>query len=59
MKRNVGTTDSRMRIIIGLVMAGLGIYFQTWWGLLSIIPLFTGITHSCPLYQIIGVNTCD
>ncbi len=58
MKKNIGKTDSIIRIILGLIITGLGIYFKTWWGLIAIIPLLTGITGYCPLYSLLGINTC-
>ena len=45
------------------VVAGLGIlslYFvgpQSPWALLGIIPLFTGLVGSCPLYTVFGFST--
>jgi len=28
------------------------------WGWIGIVPLATGLLRSCPLYSIIGLNTC-
>ncbi len=58
MNNNVGSADKIIRIIIGLVIGGLGIYFQSWWGLIGLIPILTAIFGFCPLYSIIKVNTC-
>lgn len=58
MNCNVGTGDKILRIIIGLAIGGLGIYFQSWWGLIGLIPILTAIFGFCPLYSIIKVNTC-
>lgn len=58
MNCNVGTPDKILRIIIGLAIGGLGIYFQSWWGLIGLIPILTAIFGFCPLYSIIKVNTC-
>lgn len=58
MKSNVGTTDKVIRIIIALVIAALGIYYQSWWGLVAIIPLATAMFSSCGLYTLLGINTC-
>ncbi len=58
MKCNVGKTDKIIRVIIGLVIIVIGIYYQSWWGLLAIIPLFTAAVSWCPLYLPFGISTC-
>lgn len=58
MKKNVGKTDKIIRIIIALVIAGLGVYFKSWWGLLALLPLVTAITGFCGIYTLLGINTC-
>jgi hypothetical protein len=57
MKKNIGTTDRIIRIVIGLAIAGLGIYFKSWWGLVAIIPLFTAAISFCGLYTLFGIKT--
>ncbi|MFA6598061.1 MAG: DUF2892 domain-containing protein [Ignavibacteriaceae bacterium] len=57
MKKNVGTIDRVLRIVIGVVVVALGIYHQAWWGVLGIIPLFTASISSCPLYMPFGIST--
>jgi len=58
MKKNVGDTDKGARIIIGVIIALAGLYFKSWWGMLALIPFVTAFTGTCPLYSILGVNTC-
>ena len=29
-----------------------------WWGWLGVIPLLTGVVRFCPLYSLVGMNTC-
>ena len=58
MEINVGSTERLLRIIIGVVIIGLGLYFQSWWGVVGLIPLLTGLFHFCPLYKMLGMNTC-
>ena len=55
---NVGTTDRWARIVLGLVILAVGFYFKSWWGVIGIIPLFTGIVRWCPLYLPFGLSTC-
>ncbi len=58
MKKNVGTTDKIIRIIAGVVIIGFGFYFKSWWGVIGIIPLITGLIGFCGLYSLFGINTC-
>lgn len=58
MKRNVGSIDKMLRITAGVVIIALGVYFRTWWGLVGIVPLVTGIAGTCPLYSLLGMSTC-
>lgn len=57
MKCNVGTTDRLVRIIISLVIAILGFMYESWWGLIAIVPLFTGLFSFCPLYLPLKIST--
>lgn len=50
MKLNVGKTDRMIRIIAGLVIIVLGIIYQSWWGLIGIGTILTGIIRWCPAY---------
>ena len=59
MSRNVGTTDRVLRVTFGLVLLSLVITGpHTAWGYLGLIPLFTGLFGTCPLYSLLGFNTC-
>ncbi len=59
LKRNEGTIDRALRIILGIVLLSLVFVGpQTAWGWVGIIPLATGLIGSCPLYSILGLNTC-
>ena len=60
MNTNVGDTDRMFRILIGLALIGLAFAFGgTWWfGLLGIIPVFTGVMGWCPVYLTLGTTTC-
>lgn len=57
MKKNVGRTDQIIRFLLAIIIAGLGLYFQSWWGLLAIIPLVTGLARWCPLYSLLKIST--
>ena len=57
MKCNVGKIDRIIRIVIGLVIAIAGVIFESYWGLLGIGILATGIFGYCVLYLPLGINT--
>ncbi len=57
MKKNIGSVDKIFRIIIGIAIILLGIIFQSWWGLIGIIPLFTALSGVCLLYLPFGIST--
>lgn len=55
---NVGTADRMLRIILGIGLLSLVfIGPQTPWGWLGLVPLFTGLMRTCPLYSVFGFNT--
>jgi len=65
MKKNEGTADRVIRIIVGILIIGLGVYFQSSWGMwamivlvaLGLIALITGITGYCGLYALCKIDT--
>ncbi|MFA6461482.1 MAG: DUF2892 domain-containing protein [Candidatus Woesearchaeota archaeon] len=57
MCKNVGDLDSGIRVVIGVIVLLLGTFYQSWWGLLGLIPFLTGIFHYCPLYSLFKWNT--
>jgi hypothetical protein len=59
MKCNVGGIDRKIRFAAGLIIVLAGIYFQSWWGLLGIIPILTGTIRWCPAYLPFGLSTCE
>jgi hypothetical protein len=58
MKFNVGGFDRILRLIAGLVILGAGYYYKSWWGLIGIVPILTGIFRFCPAYLPFGLSTC-
>lgn len=57
MKSNVGQTDRIIRIVIGLGIAIGGVIFESYWGLIGILILATGVYRYCLLYKIFGLDT--
>jgi len=59
MTKNVGTLDRTIRIIAGLAILSLAfIGPQTPWAYLGLVPLLTAAVGWCPLYVLLGINTC-
>jgi Protein of unknown function (DUF2892) len=61
MKANVGGIDKVLRIVVGLAVLSLVLVLpepNRWLGLLGLVPLLTGFMNFCPLYSILGLNTC-
>jgi len=60
--KNVGGLDRILRIAVGLALI-LGFFLNPeaslrWLYLIGLVPLATGLMQTCPLYSVIGVNTC-
>lgn len=59
MKLNVGGIDRILRIVVGLVLIGLAATGTVGaWGWIGVVPLLTGSVGFCPLYPLLGMNTC-
>lgn len=57
MKSNVGSIDRLLRIILGLVVAILGVVYSSWWGLVGLVPIATGLFRFCPMYFPLKIST--
>ncbi|MFT7723510.1 MAG: DUF2892 domain-containing protein [Roseateles sp.] len=59
MKANEGTLDRSLRVIAGLALIALAATSTVGaWGWLGVVPLATGAAGFCPLYTLLGINTC-
>ena len=57
--RNEGKIDPVLRVGLGVVLIALVFVGpQTPWGWLGLVPLLTGLVGFCPLYRLVGVNSC-
>ena len=56
--KNIGGIDKNLRIVVGAIVIGAGIYFQSYWGAIGLIPLLTGLMNWCPAYSLFGIKTC-
>jgi predicted MFS family arabinose efflux permease len=46
-----------IRIVIGLGIAIGGVVFESYWGLIGIVILATGVFRYCLLYTMLKINT--
>ena len=58
MEKNIGESDKVFRWSGGLAIIIIGLVAKSWWGLIGIIPIALAITGFCPLYHLLGVNSC-
>jgi hypothetical protein len=56
---NEGGVDRGLRAVLGLAILSLAFVGpQTPWGYLGLIPLVTAVVGFCPVYALLGINTC-
>jgi Protein of unknown function (DUF2892) len=58
---NVGDGDRIFRMVLGIALLSLTTFLDSpwrWWGFLGFVPLGTGLTARCPIYSLLGINTC-
>ena len=58
MKPNMGKTDRVIRLLVGLIIVGIGVYFKSWWGAIGLVPISTAAIGWCGLYTLLGTSTC-
>ena len=64
MNKNVGTIDRGLRIVVGLALLAFAFGLigkgspYAWLGWIGVVPLLTAVFSFCPLYPMLGINTC-
>lgn len=58
MERNVGQIDKIIRAILGVCIIAAGVYFNSWWGAVGVVPLLIAAIGTCPLYSVLGISSC-
>ncbi len=57
--KNEGKVDRVLRVVAGAALISLVFVGpQTMWGWVGAVPLVTGLIGSCPVYSLLGINTC-
>ena len=57
MKKNMGGMDKILRLVVGLIILLIGYIYESWWGLIGIIPIVTSLTGFCPFYVPLKIST--
>jgi hypothetical protein len=63
MPNNVGYFDRGLRVLLGLALLAWATGFLpgiagSVWGWIGVVPLLTGLFGTCPVYSLLGINTC-
>ena len=58
MRKNIGWIDRVARLSLGTAIITAGIVFQSWWGVVGLVPMLTGTIRWCPAYSLFKMNTC-
>jgi hypothetical protein len=58
MQANVGGADKWLRIVVGLALIAWALMGGPAWAWIGVVPLATGMFNFCPLYKLVGINTC-
>lgn len=65
MTKNVGKTDKIVRIVLAVILAALDFFevvgggFSWVLSVVAIVLLVTALVNFCPLYTLLGKNTCE
>lgn len=62
MKANIGNAERVVRIVVGLILLSLIGFVEgnlKWLGLIGLVPIATALMSYCPLYAVLGINTCS
>jgi len=58
MKLNVGSIDRVIRVAAGAGLIAWAAMGGPVWAWIGVVPAATGMVGLCPLYSLIGINTC-
>jgi hypothetical protein len=57
MKKNVGSLDRVIRVLIGVAVCVWGLSTNNWLGAIGLLPLLTGLAGWCPAYCPFKIST--
>jgi hypothetical protein len=61
MQCNVGRIDQVIRIVLGFLLMAMFFLVESplkWVSIVGAVLLVTGVVRFCPLYRLIGIDTC-
>jgi hypothetical protein len=61
MHKNVGNFDRALRVAFGFALLSLFFLLEgnlRWLAIIGFVPLITATLGTCPMYTVIGLNTC-
>lgn len=58
MKFNVGGIDRILRVVLGVALVAWALFGGPIWAWIGVVPLLTGLVSFCPIYALLGFNTC-
>ena len=61
-RHNVGKSDQTIRLLTGIALLSIIAVFENGWqwiGLIGFVPFLTALFRWCPLYHVLGMNTCE
>ena len=58
MKVNVGNIERVVRVAVGLGLVAWALMGGPVWAWIGVVPLATGLIGWCPVYPLLGMNTC-
>jgi len=59
LKKNVGYMDSIIRVIFGALILSMGLFYDSYWGFIGLIPVISGAISFCPIYRMMRVSTMN
>jgi hypothetical protein len=57
MKKNMGSLDKNLRLVVGIVILLVGYLNSSWWGLVGVVPIITSLVSFCPAYLPFNMST--
>ncbi|MEO5359419.1 MAG: DUF2892 domain-containing protein [Nitrospirota bacterium] len=47
------------RIILGSILIAIGVYFKSWQGAITVVPIASGFIGICLIHKILGLSVYD
>lgn len=57
MKQNISLNERSIEILLGIGIIGAGLYFQSFLGIIGVVPIMTAFLGWCSPYDLLGIST--